>query len=82
MTRLVGEVFVSHRGWRIARPDSAYERLVFPACCDGDLIVEGMVGERLELACDGCGFVVSTSVGRVVPHPDSWIEGQRDEVSF
>ena len=52
MTHPVGSVFISHSGWRLARPDSDYELIVLPARCDGDLLVESVTGGLVTLACD------------------------------
>lgn len=65
MSQIPGTVFISHAGWRVARPDSAYDRLVLPERCDGDLIVEEYVGDRVRLACNGCTFEVTTDAPRV-----------------
>lgn len=82
MTRQPGEVFLSHSAWRIARPDCAYDRLVLPARCDGDLIVERIVGDRLELGCDRCQFTVSTSEARAGTDPDARTQSQSVEQPF
>lgn len=64
MTQIPGTVFISHAAWRLARPDSAYDALVLPAHCDGDLIIEAYLGDRVQLACNRCTFEVSTTESR------------------
>lgn len=65
MPQIPGTVLVSHAGWRLARPDGDYERMVLPQDCQGDLIVEEYLsGDRVRLECNGCPFEITTDAPR------------------
>lgn len=83
MAQLPGTVFLSHTAWRIAYPDSEYEQLVLPARCDGDLIVEAYVGDRVTVACNGCTYEVTTEASHGDRDADRHHESRaRNEMPF
>lgn len=74
MPQIPGAVLASHAGWRLARPDGEYERMVLPQDCDGDLIVaEYLDGGRVRVECNGCPFEITTDAPRV-SDPDRHVE--------
>jgi hypothetical protein len=80
MTRRLGETFISHSGWRLAHPDSDYDRLVYPERCAGNLAVVDIRADVFTVECDQCGYEVTTSDDRPLPDPDERIESSaRDE---
>ncbi len=78
MTLHVGDMFINHSGWRLAHPDSDYERLRFPDPCAGELQVREIHGKQLTLICTACGFEIATSKAVSGPSADGRIESSAE----
>ncbi len=74
MPHRIGDTYITHAGWRLAKPDNQAEQLLFPKDCPGGLVIEDIIGKDLLcLHCDQCNYQVSTRESRRVD-PDSRTE--------